>query len=240
MNRFTDIPRAYVQVILPIKFRGEITYIVPSEMVSLVTPGCRVQVELANRIYSAVVEKIFICNNKKDVEKIDSLRELLEKDVVIKEILQVETVKPVQPETIKFWRQVADYYMCSVGEVYKAAYPILVTKQEQVKPRKNANSFFASIGVASADAGTESAEISGMFNLPVLSGQQLRSYNEIFQNLQAAAAKPVLLHGVTGSGKTEIYINLAARHIETGNSVLFMVPEIALTPQMMSIFKGRY
>ena len=234
MNRFTDIPRAYVQVILPIKFRGEITYIVPSEMVSLVTPGCRVQVELANRRYSAVVEKIFICNNKKDVEKIDSLRELLEKDVVIKEILQVETVKPVQPETIKFWRQVADYYMCSVGEVYKAAYPILVTKQEQVKPRKNANSFFASIGVASTGAGIDSAESSEMFNLPELSEQQLRAYSEIHQ---VQSVKPVLLHGVTGSGKTEIYINLAAKQLEAGKNVLFMVPEIALTTQLQNRLK---
>ena len=234
MNRFADIPRAYIQVILPIKFWGEITYVVPPEMVSLVTPGCRVMVELSNRIYSAVVEKIFLCNSKKDVENIDSLRELLEKDVLIKEILQVEPVKPVSQNTIKFWRQVADYYMCSIGEVYKAAYPILVTKQEQVKPRKNANSFFVSIGIASTGAGIDSAESSGMFNLPELSEQQLRAYSEIHQ---VQSVKPVLLHGVTGSGKTEIYINLAAKQIEAGKNVLFMVPEIALTKQLQNRLK---
>lgn len=234
MNRFTDIPRAYVQVILPIKYRGEITYIVPSEMVSSVGEGSRVHVELGNRSYSAVVEKIFMCNSKKDVEKIDSLRELLEKNISVKEILEVEPAKPVLPQTIKFWKQVADYYMCSVGEVYKAAYPILVTRQQQVKPRKNANSFFVSIGIASTGAGIDSAETSGMFNLPELSEQQLRAYSEIHQ---VQSVKPVLLHGVTGSGKTEIYVNLAAKQIEEGKSVLFMVPEIALTKQLQNRLK---
>ena len=235
MNRFPDIPTAYVQVILPIKYRGEITYVVPSEMVSSVGEGSRVHVELAGRSYSAVVEKIFVCNNKKDVEKFDSLRELLEKDISLKEILQVEPAKPVLPQTIKFWRQVADYYMCSVGEVYKAAYPSLVIRQEQVKPRKNANAFFASI------APTETGGVSA-FPLPELSEHQLRAYDEILQagsqtGAQAGSPKPVLLHGVTGSGKTEIYINLAARQLSEGKSVLFMVPEIALTKQLQNRLK---
>ena len=226
MNQNYDFPVAFVQVILPVKYRGEVTYIVPAEMVSSVEVGSRVAVELATRSYSAVVEKIFMCNCKKDVEKYENLSQLLEKDVVIKEILQVETAKPVLPETIKFWKQVADYYMCSVGEVFKAAYPSLVIRQEQVKPRKNANKFF----VALQDAGS-----SVCFDLPDLSEQQLRAYEEI---LQAGSAKPVLLHGVTGSGKTEIYINLAANHIARGKSVLFMVPEIALTKQLQDRLKN--
>lgn len=49
-----------------------------------------------------------------------------------------------------------------------------------------------------------------------------------------------LIHGVTGSGKTEIYLNVIAREIERGRSAIFLVPEISLTPQMLSQLRARF
>ncbi|MDE7440105.1 MAG: primosomal protein N' [Clostridia bacterium] len=49
-----------------------------------------------------------------------------------------------------------------------------------------------------------------------------------------------LIHGVTGSGKTEIYLNVIAREIEKGKSAIFLVPEISLTPQMLSQLRARF
>ena len=57
---------------------------------------------------------------------------------------------------------------------------------------------------------------------------------------EAEATPPILLHGVTGSGKTEIYLRAVEEAIRTGRGALILVPEISLTPQTVRRFVARF
>ncbi len=72
----------------------------------------------------------------------------------------------------------------------------------------------------------------------VLNEEQAIAYNRIIECLDEE--KIFLLHGVTGSGKTEIYLDSIEAVIKKGKSVIFLVPEISLTPMMLSRFRQRF
>lgn len=74
----------------------------------------------------------------------------------------------------------------------------------------------------------------------VLNDEQQRVYEEMLQRISSDKAGVTLLHGVTGSGKTQIYIRLAQALLEQGKTVMILVPEIALTPQMMARFSAYF
>lgn len=118
---------------------------------------------------------------------------------------------PVSAQEIQLWRTVSDYYMCTIGEVYKGAYPAM-----DIQDGKN--------------PGKTPEEATPMQDGIVLSGPQTQACTKIKEAFRMG--KPALLKGVTGSGKTEIYIMLAMEAIGSGKNVLYLVPEIALGRQL--------
>lgn len=125
--------------------------------------------------------------------------------------------QPALPEhLIDLAKWVADYYRTSLSLVMQAILPSGSHKKRQLKSDKT-------------------IPISRPNNDHPLSADQQKALAKINQSGQT-----VLLHGVTGSGKTRIYLEVAAQSLRDGRSVLVLVPEITLTPQMSAEFENKF
>jgi primosomal protein N' (replication factor Y) (superfamily II helicase) len=127
----------------------------------------------------------------------------------------------LMPDVLELCRWIADYYLAPLGEVLKGALPPGITQ-------KHIQRFDSVVPEV------EATEVSSPF---LLTTDQLKSLYEIEKG---DGFRTVLLHGVTGSGKTEIYIQAAEHALAKGKSCLILVPEIGLTPQLTERFAVRF
>lgn len=131
----------------------------------------------------------------------------------------VEEVGPVSsalpPEVLELCRWTADFYQTPLGEVLSSAAPAAVLGL------KNA--------LGARDLRDE------RFVDPKVNALTEEQKNAV-QKIQESK-KPILLHGVTGSGKTEVYLELARQSVAEGKGVLVLLPEISLTPQLERRFR---
>ena len=190
-----------------------------------VAPGTRVRVHFGKR------EMIGVVRGFRYADRGEVPLERLGKPLEYKEIDGVVELPAIKREQLEFWQLLADYYLCTVGEVYKAAYPALAVRQESVKSRKSPELFLERISF--------SPEGISQQRLPMLSQRQQGAFDEIRAHF-GSGKRPVLLHGATGSGKTEIYVKLAQEVLAKGKNVLYMVPEIALSKELESRLKGYF
>jgi primosomal protein N' (replication factor Y) len=135
----------------------------------------------------------------------------------IKAIRRVVDGKPLfDPPVIELARWMASYYFCGLGEALAAMIP--------AGRRTGAYSTFADDG-----------EIDG--GALQLSPEQERALDAI---LSGAAASLFYLYGITGSGKTEVFLRAAESVIREGKSVIYLVPEISLTHQTAEAIGRRF
>lgn len=74
----------------------------------------------------------------------------------------------------------------------------------------------------------------------ILTAQQKNALDAIDKKISSGDHKPILLHGVTGSGKTEVYFSLIEKVLAAGKQIIVLLPEIALTTQMIGLFSARF
>ncbi|HET7671915.1 MAG TPA: primosomal protein N' [Burkholderiales bacterium] len=143
----------------------------------------------------------------------------------LKSIVDVRNDAPRLPaDWLEFMRFLSSYYQRPLGETVVAALPPRLRSVKPL-PRK----------VLSA----ERAPGSTVFHaVHPLTADQVNVVDAIGARLGGFAA--ILLHGVTGSGKTEVYLHLIARVLESGAQALVLVPEISLTPQLAARFREAF
>ena len=205
-----------MDVIIPLKFRVSVTYSLPESLGGSIVPGSIVRVTVVGGWYTAVVWRV------KDV-----LGSAPSKIIPHGEVFNFP---PVTQANMDFLRQVASYYMCSLGEAFRFAAPSTV----KALKRDRAKGADAEEAAGNGSGGQEPAGAA----LPVLSEEQAKAADSI-RNL-FSSGKNVLLHGVTGSGKTEIYITLADECLRKGRSVLYLVPEVALSRQIQKRLEAHF
>lgn len=185
---------------MPLKFRDTLSYRLAPGME--VSPGSWVRVPVGPHEYLGVVDSL--SDSAPDIGA-----------VKIREITEAVDLPAVPSAEIRFWKELAAYYMCTTGEVFKAFCPVSFRKQVEVRRRRNA-----------------SAVECEAQPLPTLSREQKEVADALRSHFSGTKSSPALLHGVTGSGKTEIYMTLASEVLGKGGSVLYLVPEIAMSRQL--------
>lgn len=138
------------------------------------------------------------------------------------DVKEVEEVKDEElsliPEVLDLCRWVSHYYLAPIGEVLRSALP-------------------AGLGKKTPEGLTP---VPGTVSEIVLGPEQQIALDAVVGALEQENTGKFLLHGVTGSGKTEVYLRAAEYAVSRGGKVLILIPEIALSPQMVARVTARF
>lgn len=200
-------------IAVPIPVMGLFTYEVPAEFQERLQVGVRVRVPFKNReMIGYVVGKRL---SDQSHSKLKPLQAILDEEPVL------------SPAMLELTEWVSKYYGSSWGEAIENALPKWVKygkKAERALLKQETNKL--SVKEPQTDL--------------ILSPDQKNAFALIQEQLNADHPKPILLYGVTGSGKSEIYIRGIREVLKKNKSAICLVPEIALTEQICRFFSQHF
>jgi len=202
-----------VEVAIPLAVDDPYTYAVPAEWSDKIKPGVRVRIPFKNRDIVGYI-----------VGFSDS-----ERNAKTKSVLEVLDEKPlVSQHFLELTQWIKSYYFSSWGEAIQACVPKQYRKAKIAKKRKKK---------AELPENTAPSKKTKEFTL---TGEQQDALNQIIELMRTSRFNEALLLGVTGSGKSELYIRAIQHALRNGKSAICLVPEIALTEQIERFFEGYF
>ena len=203
----------YAQVVFNLPVKGPFDYIIPPELRNRVKNGTRVWAPFGRRTLVGYV----VGFSSKPGVAVSRLKE-------IKSLIDAEPI--INAPLLKLSKWLSKYYFCSPGEAIEAAIPGGLKKgRVSVKSRLKENI-------------SETKEASK--SPPILNSEQKAALREVSGAIEKSLFRVFLLHGITGSGKTEVYLQAIKRVLKKDKDTILLVPEISLTPQTVERFRERF
>ena len=199
-----------LKVAVPSPLRRSFDYLPVNSAAAALPPGIRLKVPFGKRSVVGVL-----------------LATVEQSDIATEKLKQIEVVLDEQAlfdkNTFALLKWVANYYHHPIGEVIHTALPVWLRKGKPLIPKR-----------ACPEPGINTINQQA----PKLEQQQITAIQQVEKSLDKF--QPFLLDGVTGSGKTEVYIQLISHIVAQEKQALLLIPEIALTPQTVSRFQQRF
>ena len=206
-----------IDVLVAVKTKGEndtFSYLVPKELEAKILVGSIVKVPFGKRKERgavAQVKSLKLAPSKPEGLKVKNSSYKLKLITSISKFIIPTSYFPVID-----W--ISEHYFCTRGEALEMFLPPKITHLRDKSEIRNLKS-----------------ETNSKFKK--LNNDQNKIFESLKKNLKIKNRKPALIYGVTGSGKTEIYLHLAKETLKLGKQVVILVPEIILTPQTIERFE---
>jgi primosomal protein N' (replication factor Y) len=197
--------------------RDRYTYAIPEEMSAMVLRGVRVEIPFGKRSILGYVVERSATTEHDDVRPIEAV---------------LDEPPLILDHHVTLAQMVAERYCAPLGEVLRAMLPRGVRSAPSSRRGRGPRT--------TSRAVTEARAVHAAEEAPRLTAAQQAALAPLVEGIAQRVHRRLLVHGVTGSGKTEVYLAAIDAALQAGRGAIVLVPEISLTPQMIHRFAARF